>query len=174
MEIKTKLVPITWLPTIIPHGYGCGYIGVPPEHPWYGKHYDDLPNVGVHGGLTYSNNNVNHQLPDGYWWIGFDTAHYGDNIQNCDEQYCLHQIELLKLQEWLRKTGKTVIIVFEGRDSAGKGSTIKKFTEHLNPRYYNVIALGVPTPEDRKDWWNRYKREIKPGMINFLDRKSTV
>ena len=80
------------------------------------------------------------------------------------------QIELLKLQEWLRKTGKTVIIVFEGRDSAGKGSTIKKFTEHLNPRYYNVIALGVPTPEDRKDWWNRYKREIKPGMINFFDR----
>ena len=80
------------------------------------------------------------------------------------------QVELLKLQEWLKKTGKTVIIVFEGRDSAGKGSTIKKFTENLNPRYYNVIALGVPTPEDRKDWWNRYKREIKSGMINFFDR----
>lgn len=80
------------------------------------------------------------------------------------------QVELLKLQEWLKKTGKTVIIVFEGRDSAGKGSTIKKFTENLNPRYYNTIALGLPSPEDRKDWWNRYKREIKSGMINFFDR----
>ena len=80
------------------------------------------------------------------------------------------QIELVKLQEWLRKTGKTVIIVFEGRDSAGKGSTIKKFTENLNPRYYNVIALGIPNPEERKNWWNRYRDKIKPGMINFLDR----
>lgn len=85
------------------------------------------------------------------------------------ELYELH-VELLKLQEWLRETGKTVIIVFEGRDSAGKGSTIKKFTENLNPKYYNIIALGVPTPEDKKDWWNRYKKEIKPGMINLFDR----
>ena len=80
------------------------------------------------------------------------------------------QIELLKLQEWLKESGKTVIIVFEGRDSAGKGSTIKKFTENLNPRYYNIIALGIPTPEDRKNWWDRYKKEIKPGMINLFDR----
>ena len=80
------------------------------------------------------------------------------------------QIELLKLQEWLKKTNKTVIIVFEGRDSAGKGSTIKKFIENLNPRYYNVIALGIPTPEDRKNWWDRYRREVKPGMINLFDR----
>jgi len=80
------------------------------------------------------------------------------------------QVELLKLQEWLKETGKTVIIVFEGRDSAGKGSAIKKFTENLNPRYYNVVALGIPTPEDRKNWWDRYKREIKPGMINLFDR----
>ena len=80
------------------------------------------------------------------------------------------QVELLKLQEWLKKTGKTVIVVFEGRDSAGKGSTIKKFTENLNPRYYNVVALGVPTPEDRKDWWNRYRKQIRPGVINLFDR----
>ena len=80
------------------------------------------------------------------------------------------QVELLKMQEWLRKTGKTVIIVFEGRDSAGKGSTIKKFVENLNPRYYNVVALGIPTPEDRKNWWDRYKKEIKGGMINLFDR----
>ena len=80
------------------------------------------------------------------------------------------QVELLKLQEWLKETGKTVIIVFEGRDSAGKGSTIKKFVENLNPRYYNVIALGVPTPEDRKNWWDRYRKQIRPGMINLFDR----
>jgi len=80
------------------------------------------------------------------------------------------QVELLKLQEWLKNSGKTVIIVFEGRDSAGKGSTIKKFTENLNPRYYNVIALGVPTPEERSSWWDRYKNQIKPGMINLFDR----
>ena len=80
------------------------------------------------------------------------------------------QVELLKLQEWLKKTGKTVIIVFEGRDSAGKGSTIKKFVENLNPRYYNIVALGVPTPEDRKDWWGRYRDQIKSGMINLFDR----
>lgn len=80
------------------------------------------------------------------------------------------QVELLKLQEWLKKTGKTVIIVFEGRDSAGKGSTIKKFTENLNPRYYNVIALGVPTPEERKNWWDRYRSQIQKGKINFFDR----
>lgn len=80
------------------------------------------------------------------------------------------QVELLKLQEWLKKTGKTVILVFEGRDSAGKGSTIKKFTENLDPKYYNVIALGIPSPEDRKDWWNRYRRQIKTGMINLFDR----
>lgn len=86
-----------------------------------------------------------------------------------EELYYL-QIELLKLQEWLKKTGKTVIIVFEGRDSAGKGSTIKKFTENMNPRYYNVVALGIPTPEERKNWWDRYRNQIQPGNINLFDR----
>ena len=86
-----------------------------------------------------------------------------------DELYHL-QVELLKMQEWIKKTGKTVIIAFEGRDSAGKGSTIKKFTENLNPRYYNIIALGIPTPEERKVWWDRYRKQIQKGMINFFDR----
>ena len=80
------------------------------------------------------------------------------------------QVELLKLQEWLSKTGKTVIIVFEGRDSAGKGSTIKKFTEYMNPRLYNVIALGVPTSDERKNWWDRYRSKIQKGKINMFDR----
>jgi polyphosphate kinase 2 len=80
------------------------------------------------------------------------------------------QVELIKLQEWLSKTGKTVIIVFEGRDSAGKGSTIKKFTENMNPKLFKVIQLGIPTPEDRADWWGRYKTQIEPGKINLFDR----
>lgn len=97
MEIKTKLIPITWLPTMT-HGYGCGYIGVPPEHPWYGQHYDNLHGVDVHGGLTYSDNSVGKEPADGYWWLGFDTAHYTDNPYSCNEQYCLDQIEQLKQQ----------------------------------------------------------------------------
>jgi len=80
------------------------------------------------------------------------------------------QVELIKLENWLDKTGKTVIIIFEGRDAAGKGSTIKKFTENINPKFFNVIALGIPTPDERKNWWERYKSQIKPGMINLFDR----
>ncbi len=80
------------------------------------------------------------------------------------------QVELLKLQEWLNKTKKTVIVVFEGRDSAGKGSTIKKFTENMNPRGYKVIALGIPTPEERQNWWKRYESQVEKGKINLFDR----
>ena len=80
------------------------------------------------------------------------------------------QVELLKLQEDVKKTGKPIVVVFEGRDSAGKGSTIKKMVEYLDPKYFNVIALGVPTEEDRKDWFGRYEKYIEPGKINFFDR----
>ena len=80
------------------------------------------------------------------------------------------QVELLKLQEHVKKTGKPVVIVFEGRDSAGKGSVIKQMTEYLDPKYYNVIALGIPTPEEKKDWFGRYEKEIESGKINFFDR----
>jgi polyphosphate kinase 2 len=80
------------------------------------------------------------------------------------------QVELLKLQEWLKKTNKTVIIVFEGRDSAGKGSTIKKFVENMNPRGYKVIAMGIPTSEERKNWWKRYESQIETGKVNLFDR----
>jgi len=80
------------------------------------------------------------------------------------------QVELLKLQEWLSKTNKTVIVVFEGRDSAGKGSTIKKFTENMNPRYYKIIALGIPTPDERANWWKRYEDQIEKGKVNLFDR----
>ena len=80
------------------------------------------------------------------------------------------QVELLKLEEWLMKNNKTVIIVFEGRDSAGKGSTILKFTENMNPKGFNVIAMGIPTPEERENWWQRYESKIEKGKINLFDR----
>lgn len=81
------------------------------------------------------------------------------------------QVELLKLQEWVKKEGKKVVIVFEGRDSSGKGSTIKRFTEYLNPKGYNVVALGVPTQWEKRNWFKRYEKYMpKAGEIVFFDR----
>lgn len=81
------------------------------------------------------------------------------------------QVELLKLQEWVVKNNKKVAIVFEGRDSAGKGSTIKRFTEYLNPRGFKVVALGLPTDEEKKNWFGRYEKHLpNPGEIVFFDR----
>ena len=80
------------------------------------------------------------------------------------------QVELLKLQEHIKETGKSIAVVFEGRDTAGKGSTIRTITKYLDPKYYSVVALGIPTPEERKDWFGRYSQHIEPGKITFFDR----
>ncbi len=81
------------------------------------------------------------------------------------------QVELLKLQEWAKEKGKKIAIVFEGRDTAGKGSTIKRFTEYLNPRGFRIVALGVPTEEEKNNWFDRYEKYMpKPGEIVFFDR----
>jgi polyphosphate kinase len=81
------------------------------------------------------------------------------------------QIELLKLQEWIIKNNKKVAIVFEGRDAAGKGSTIKRFIEYLNPKGFKVVALGVPTEEEKNNWLERYEKHLpKDGEIVFFDR----
>jgi hypothetical protein len=86
------------------------------------------------------------------------------------EKYQL-QIELLKLQEWVAKNNKKVAIVFEGRDAAGKGSTIKRFIEYLNPRGFKVVALGIPTKEEKNNWLGRYEKHLpKEGEIVFFDR----
>jgi len=86
------------------------------------------------------------------------------------EKYQL-QIELLKLQEWVAKNNKKVAIVFEGRDAAGKGSTIKRFIEYLNPRGFKVVALGIPTEEEKNNWLGRYEKHLpKEGEIVFFDR----
>ena len=62
------------------------------------------------------------------------------------------QAELLKVQLWAQETGQKFVMLFEGRDAAGKGGTIKRFTEHLNPRTARVVALNKPTDEERGQW----------------------
>jgi polyphosphate kinase 2 len=86
------------------------------------------------------------------------------------EKYEL-QVELLKLQEWVVNNKKRVAIVFEGRDAAGKGSTIKRFVEYLNPKHFRIVALGVPTEEEKNNWFGRYEKHLpNPGEIVFFDR----
>ncbi|MCB1691547.1 MAG: polyphosphate kinase 2 [Pseudomonadales bacterium] len=88
------------------------------------------------------------------------------------EQKLLLQIELVKFQNWIQESGQRVALVFEGRDAAGKGSTIKRFMEHLNPRWARVVALEKPTDEERGQWYfQRYTKELPSrGEIVFFDR----
>ena len=82
------------------------------------------------------------------------------------------QIELLKLQDWVKKTGARVMIIFEGRDAAGKGGTIKRFTQHLNPRGTKVVALDKPTEREQSQWYfQRYIQHLpSAGEIVLFDR----
>jgi len=84
----------------------------------------------------------------------------------------LLQIELVKLQNWVKDTGQKIVIVFEGRDAAGKGGTIKRFTEHLNPRGARVVALEKPTERERTQWYfQRYVPHLPSnGEIVMFDR----
>ena len=81
------------------------------------------------------------------------------------------QIELLKLQEWVINSKQKLAIVFEGRDAAGKGATIKRFIENLIPKTMRVVELGVPTPAQNKMWFKTYDKLLpKAGEIVFFDR----
>ena len=82
------------------------------------------------------------------------------------------QIELVKLQEWIKHAGLKVIVLFEGRDAAGKGGTIKRITESLNPRICRVVALGVPTERERTQWYfQRYAEQLPAaGEMVLFDR----
>ena len=87
------------------------------------------------------------------------------------QKYTL-QVELLKLQAWVKETGARVMIVFEGRDAAGKGGTIRRFMEHLNPRGARVVALEKPTEEEKGQWYfQRYVKHMPThGEIVLFDR----
>ena len=81
------------------------------------------------------------------------------------------QVELLKLQEWVINRDKRIAIVLEGRDAAGKGSTIKRFIENMMPKGVEVIELGVPTKKQEKNWFRTWqKRMPASGKIHFFDR----
>jgi polyphosphate kinase 2 len=82
------------------------------------------------------------------------------------------QIELLRFQYWVKETGQQVVVVFEGRDAAGKGGTIKRFTEHLNPRGARVVALDKPSERERTQWYfQRYVSHLPAaGEIVLFDR----
>lgn len=89
-----------------------------------------------------------------------------------EKQKAALQIELLKVQRWVEDSGQKIVILFEGRDAAGKGGTIKRFTEHLNPRTARVVALPKPTGRERSQWYfQRYIEQLPAaGEIIFLDR----
>jgi polyphosphate kinase len=84
----------------------------------------------------------------------------------------LLQIELVKLQKWVKDEGVRIVILFEGRDAAGKGGTIKRFTEHLNPRGARIVALEKPTETERNQWYfQRYVAHLPTaGEIVLFDR----
>ena len=88
-----------------------------------------------------------------------------------DQKYLL-QVELLKLQAWVKETGQKVVVLFEGRDAAGKGGTIKRFMEHLNPRGARVVALEKPSEIERGQWYfQRYVQHLPTnGEIVLFDR----
>ena len=83
-----------------------------------------------------------------------------------------YQAELIRLQQYLEKTGKRMIILFEGRDAAGKGGTIRRVTRYMNEKHYRVVALGKPTDEQKSQWFfQKYVREFpRGGEIVLFDR----
>ncbi|MEM9717308.1 MAG: polyphosphate kinase 2, partial [Pseudomonadota bacterium] len=89
-----------------------------------------------------------------------------------EKQKAALQAELLKVQLWAAEKGEKFVFLFEGRDAAGKGGTIKRFTEHLNPRTARVVALNKPTENERGEWFfQRYIRHLPTsGEMVFFDR----
>ena len=110
-------------------------------------------------------------LPVDTWQEGYP---YGERMSRADyeAQKRALQVELLRAQDWIKATGHKLVLVFEGRDAAGKGGTIKRFLEHLDPRGAEVVALGVPSVREQGEWFfQRYVRHLPTsGEIRFFDR----
>jgi len=112
--------------------------------------------VGMYALLSNKRFNLNKSLND---------ARYAETLRKRQE-------ELIKLQNWVIKNDKKVVIVFEGRDAAGKGGAIRRITEYINPRQFRIVALNKPTEDERQQWFfQRYINQLpKPGEIVFFDR----
>jgi len=82
------------------------------------------------------------------------------------------QVELLKLQKWVKDTGERIVMIFEGRDAGGKGGTIKRFMEHMNPRQAHVVALTIPSVREQGQWYfQRYISTLPTkGEMALYDR----
>ncbi|HCL71856.1 MAG TPA: polyphosphate kinase 2, partial [Gammaproteobacteria bacterium] len=89
-----------------------------------------------------------------------------------DPEFLDLQVEMVRLQNSIRESGRRLLIIFEGRDAAGKGSTIMRFVRFLNPRYYRIVALSKPSEQESGQWYfQRYVKELpNPGEIVFFDR----
>ena len=99
---------------------------------------------------------------------------YRTRMRRQDYEKAKHalQIELLKVQSWVKETGQRVVILFEGRDAEGKGGTIKRFMEHLNPRGARIVALEKPSEQEKGQWYfQRYIQHLPTaGEMVFFDR----
>lgn len=95
-------------------------------------------------------------------------------LRYAEYEYTLrkYQEEMVKLQTWVIENNKKAVILFEGRDAAGKGGAIRRISAHINPRYYRIVALDKPTEDEKGQWYfQRYVNQLpKPGEIVFFDR----
>ena len=97
-------------------------------------------------------------------YAGIDTIAYTNEKKRL-------QVELLNIQQRILEEKRRLVVIFEGRDAAGKGSTIKRFTENLIPKHFKTVELGIPTKHESKNWFQRYERHFpNPGEITFFDR----
>lgn len=124
------------------HGYRCGYVRVPPGHPWHGKNCDDdvISDIDVHGGITFAEADEPCEKggPDNAWWVGFDTAHYRD----------LPDLELLNKESDLYKvTAYTLSGMLDGPSSLGESVRTQDYVEHECRRLCDqAAAVQTPTP----------------------------
>lgn len=93
-------------------------------------------------------------------------------ILNYESKLKKLQEQLIEMQQWVENEGEKLVVIFEGRDAAGKGGAIRRITQNLNPREFNVVALPKPTPEEKEQWYfQRYVKNLpRSGQITFFDR----
>ncbi len=127
--------------------------------------------IGTAAGVEKNNRNADTSLASDWREGGYPYKNLLSRRSYEKQKYKL-QVELLKLQAWTKETGQRVVIIFEGRDAAGKGGAIKRFMEHLNPRGARVVALEKPSEVERGQWYfQRYVSELPTaGEIVLFDR----
>ncbi len=124
------------------------------------------------GGELLRNAKEDDQIEQQWHFLGSAKPRKPPKQYSYVEELAHLQLELIKLQEWVRLKGLKVCVLFEGRDAAGKGGVIKRITQSLNPRVCRVVALGTPTEKERGQWYfQRYVAELPSrGEIVLFDR----